>query len=175
MRVDEAIRDEFPVEGRRWAYEAENEVIIALDRRDEAAVALAAARKRVDEAERAREVANKNGKAQEPAKALVAWREELRRHASAELDAAEVGVYCARVSFELTKARLAVRFGFPVKENYVQPFEAQYESCAKEQAQAAQSVREAEERAAKALEAWRDSRRSYVTQTGDHDHGLWID
>src|SRR5690606_27029875 len=59
VRVDEAIRDEFPVEGRRWAYEAENEVIIALDRRDEAAVALAAARKRVDEAERAREVANK--------------------------------------------------------------------------------------------------------------------
>lgn len=175
VRVDDAIRDELPLEGRRWAYEAENEVIIALDRRDEARERLAKAERWREEAERAEEVARRNAKAVAPARAKVEWREALRRQEKARLDAAEVEVYCARASFELTKARLAVRFGFPVKENYVQPFEAQYESCAKEQASAAQAVREAEDRASKALEVWRDGRRDYVNNTGDHDHGLWID
>lgn len=175
VKVDDSLRDELPLEGRRWAYEAENEVIIALDRRDEAAQALVAAGRRLVEAERSQEVAKKNGKAAGPAAARTQWRQALRAEARARLDAAELGVYCARASFELTKARLAVRFGFPVKKDYVSPFEAQYESCAKEEAQVQQEVREAEVRAARALEGWRDSRREYVTQTGDHDHGLWID
>jgi len=174
-RVDEKIRDELPLEGRRWAYEAENEVIIALDRRDDAAEVLAAARAKVEEAERAEDAASRSGKAKEPAKALVAWREAQRRHAEARLDEAEVAVYCARTSFELTKARLAVRFGFPVKEGYVKDFESQHESCSKEKSEAAGAARDAEVRAAKALDGWRESRREYVNRTGDHDHGLWID
>ncbi|WP_157370650.1 hypothetical protein [Vulgatibacter incomptus] len=171
VRVDEEVRDELPLEGRRWAYEAENEVIIALDRRDDAREALARARARLGETEDAAD----RSKAKEPSRAKVAWREEQRRLADARLDEAEIGVYCARTSFELTKARLAVRFGFPVKEGYVPPFEAQYEACAKELAAASEGANAAEARAAKALEKWRDSRREYVTRTGDHDHGLWTD
>jgi len=174
-RVDEKIRDELPLEGRRWAYEAENEIIIALDRRDDAAERLADARAKVEEAEAAEDTASRSGKAKEPAKALVAWREAQRRHAEAKVDEAEVAVYCARTSFELTKARLAVRFGFPVKEGFVKGFESQHESCAKEMADAAAATRDAEVKAAKALEGWRESRREYVNRTGDHDHGLWID
>ncbi len=174
-RVDEALRDEFPVEGRRWAFEAENEVIIALDRRDAARAALAAASDRVARAEAWEDVADRSGKAKAPVAALVAWRKEQRRQRVARLEEAEVEVYCARAAFELTKARLAVRFGLPVKARYLVPFEAQYEACAQEQAQASAAVQDAESRAGKALERWRDSRREYVSKTGDHDHGLWID
>jgi len=171
-RVDSGLVRYFPPEGRRWTYEAENEVIIALDRLD-------AARDHGAELEgeiaRIEELRDKSAQGREVYTARLAWLERELELAESSISAAGLGVHCARASLELTKARLAVRFDLPVELRFVSRFEKQYDACA-QKLEALKS--EVEARAQKALEAkmsWRDARSEYVKRTGDHDHGLWIE
>jgi|JI10StandDraft_1071094.scaffolds.fasta_scaffold278893_1 tRNA A37 N6-isopentenylltransferase MiaA len=174
--VDVRLTEVFPEEGRRWSYEAENEVIIALDRLDAARDVKLSAEARVAEAERLLEVIEKRGgQGREVAEARKAQMSAEVSAADEKVGAAEMAVFCARASLELTKARLAVRFDLPVEEGYVEKFEDQYEDCARDLEEAsADAEREASE-ALKAKEEWRKTRAAYVQKTGDHDHGFWID
>lgn len=174
--VDSSIIQVFPEEGRRWSYEAENEVIIALDRLDAARDKRLSAEAEVAAAERAIEIASKRGgQGREVAEARRVVADAEVDRAESEIATFELGVLCARAQLELTKAQLAVRFDLPVEEDYVKGFEAQYQACADEMAQART---EAERRAKAALDAkekWRQTRAEFVRRTGDHNHGLWID
>lgn len=174
--VDSSIIQVFPEEGRRWSYEAENEVIIALDRLDAARDKRLTAEAEVAAAERAIDIAAKRGgQGREVAEARRVVADAEVDRADSEITTFELGVLCARAQLELTKAQLAVRFDLPVEEDYVKGFEAQYQACADEMAQART---EAERRAKAALDAkekWRQTRAEFVRRTGDHNHGLWID
>lgn len=179
-RVSERVSDDLvamlPPEGRAWTYEAENEVIIALDRRDQAKEEVGHADLKLEQAEAAEEAASKRGKGLEVARARIAWREMQKEQASAALDAAEIAIGCARASLELTKARLAVRFDLPIDDaDFVRTYEAQYDACAAELDRARLEAEEARVAAGKARAHWRKVRSDHVAKTGDHDHGLWLD
>jgi hypothetical protein len=159
-----------------WTYEAENEVIIALDRRDQALDRVREAEEKIAAAEIAEDAADKRGKGQESARARIEWREKQKEAAEAELRAAEVAIGCARASLELTKARMAERFDLPIDDlDFVKTYEDQYDACAEDLDKERLEAEQAKVAAGKAREHWRKVRSDHVAKTGDHDHGLWID
>jgi hypothetical protein len=175
-RVDSDLFGAFPPEGKRQTYEAENEVIIALDRLDGAKDSKIQIETRLDDVDHALDTADKRGgSGSEVHKARKNFLEVRRDQAKAEIRAAEQAVYCARVSLELTKARLVVKFDLPVEAGYLKAFDEQYQSCA---ARLDEAKKEAEKLAGDAVQAkenWRKVRADFVQKTGDHNHGLWID
>lgn len=174
-RVDGELVAELPAEARRWAYEAENEIIISLDRLDARRNALAAAKADLALGEKALDTASTRGTGQEPAKARIEWLEERVDAGEVEVDAAELAVFCARTNLELTRAKAAVRFGLPVEEGFVEGFEKEYASCALDEEEAKKEVLEAGATVAKAKEAWRKARIEFAQKSQDYNHGLWID
>jgi hypothetical protein len=175
-RVEPELVAVFPEEGRRWTYEAENEVIIALDRLDAARDRVEKASAEIDAAERAIEAATeRGGQGREVSEARRQLAFASRDQAEAEVRAAEIGVYCARGSLELTKARLAIRFDLPVEEEFVKKYEEQYQACAANLDEAKDEAEKKAGAAQAAREKWREVRSEFVKRTGDHNHGLWID
>jgi len=178
LRVSEKVVSQFPPDARTWVYDAENEVIIALDIRDAAKLKIAAIDQEIDRAKGGVDAAQKRGgKGEGPAKARVSWYEARREHAEALLDAAEVAVICARASLELAKAKLVVRFDIlgDDKSFSVKAFERQQENCARDLMELNRKADKLRDRAKKAEGDWRKARYDYVRASGDYDHGLWID
>ncbi|MBI2374609.1 MAG: hypothetical protein HYV07_11495 [Deltaproteobacteria bacterium] len=176
LDVDESIVAVFPPEGRRWTYEAENEVVIAIDRLNSAREEVERRKKAVDVYEAAVDAASQRGSAGiAVSKARLTWLESELELAEKERDAAEEGVLCARANFELTKAKLAVRFDLPVEEGFVEPFEEQYGSCAEALNQLNADAERLGSKSVGQKDEWRKVRTEHVRRTGDYDHGLWID
>jgi hypothetical protein len=174
--VDRDLLRVFPPEGRRYTYEAENEVIIALDRLDAARDQRLALEAKLEATDESIATAEKRGGAGvEVPKAWRSYLESRRDQAKAEVRAAEQAVFCARTSLELTKARLVVKFDLPVAGGYVKAFEGQYESCATTLDEAKKEAERLAQEALKARDGWRKTRADFVQKTGDHNHGLWID
>lgn len=174
-RVDAQLVAELPAEARRWAYEAENEIIIALDRLDARRNEHAEAKGDLALGEKALDTAKTRGTGEEPAKARIDWLEERVDAAEVEVEAAELSVFCARTNLELTRAKAAVRFGLPVEEGFVEGFEKEYLACAEDEEEAKKEVLEAGAAVAKAKEAWRKARIEFAQKSQDYNHGLWID
>lgn len=174
--VDGDVVRYFPPEGRRWTYEAENEVIIALDRLDSARDHLGEIDLKIEDMDDAYAAVNERGGAgREVAEAKMDWLKLRRDHAYAQIAAAELNVLCARARLELTKAQLAVRFDLPVEENYVEPFENQHNDCEEDLASARTRQEELFQSVLTAKDNWRNVRSSYAQKSGDFHHGLWID
>lgn len=174
--VDGDVIRYFPPEGRRWTYEAENEVIIALDRLDSARDHLAEIDLKIDDMDDAyAAVSERGGAGREVAEAKMDWLKLRRDHAYAQIAAAELNVLCARARLELTKAQLAVRFDLPVEEDFVEPFETQHNDCEEDLASARTRQEELFQSVLTAKDNWRNVRSSYAQKSGDYHHGLWID
>lgn len=173
--VDEELVRVFPPEGKRWTYEAENEVIIALDRLDTARDAEKKIEVEIARLEDARKAAEKRGSGMEIVRARKAFLEARLEQARGETAAMERGVACSRANLELTKARLVVRFDLPVEASYLKPFESQYESCAAKLVDAKKDADRLAAQAGQARQAWHKVRDDFVVKTGDHNHGVWID
>lgn len=174
--VDGDVVRYFPPEGRRWTYEAENEVIIALDRLDSARDHLAEIDMRVEDMDDAyAAVSERGGAGREVAEAKMDWLKLRRDHAYAQIAVAELNVLCSRARLELTKAQLAVRFDLPVEENFVEPFETQHSDCEEDLEGARTRQEELFQSTLTAKDNWRNVRSSYAQKTGDFHHGLWID
>jgi hypothetical protein len=178
LKVRDKVVSQFPPDARSWVYDAENEVIIALDNRDAARAKIEEIEKDIARAKAAVTAAKgRGGKGEEPAKTRVSWHQARRDHAEALLDVADVSVICAKASLELSKAKLVVRFDILGEDRKfsVKAFEKQHERCARNllnRNRAADSLRD---KAKKAEGNWRKTRGDFVRSTGDHDHGLWID
>ncbi|HEY3351829.1 MAG TPA: hypothetical protein VGQ83_01150 [Polyangia bacterium] len=177
LQVNPKVVSQFPPEARMWVYDAENEIIIALDNRDAARAKVLVAERDIERARTAAAAAAKRAGADAPARARVAWHEARRDHAAALVDAADVNIICARANMELTKAKLVVRFDVlgEDKKFSVKSFERQQEKCARELVSMHQKADKLRDRAKKAEAEWRKTRQDYISRTGDHDHGLWID
>jgi len=178
LRVSDKVVSQFPPDARSWVYDAENEVIIALDNRDAVRAKIEEIEKDIARAKGAVTAAKgRGGKGEEPAKARVAWHVARRDHADALLDVADVSVICAKASLELAKAKLVVRFDIlgEDKKFSVKAFERQHERCARNLLYRNRAADKLRDKAKKAEGDWRTSRATFIRATGDHDHGLWID
>jgi len=178
LKVSNKVVAQFPPDARSWVYDAENEVIIALDNRDAVKSKIEDIEKDIARAKVAVTAAKgRGGKGEEPAKARVAWHVARRDHAEALLDVADVSVICARASLELSKAKLVVRFDIlgEDKKFSVKAFEKQQERCARNLLARNKAADKLRDKAKQAENNWRKVRADFVRATGDHDHGLWID
>jgi hypothetical protein len=177
LRVSEKVVGQFPPDARLWVYDAENEIIIALDNRDAAQARVTATERDVDRAKVAEGAAKGRAGADGPGRARVAWHEARRDHAESLVEAAEVSVICARAALELAKAKLVVRFDIlgDDRKFSVKAFEKQHDVCARNLQARQTKAGTLRDRAKKAEEEWRKARQDYIARTGDHDHGLWID
>jgi len=178
LKVSGKVVGQFPPDARAWVFDAENEVIIALDNRDAARAKIEEVEKEIRRAKAAvAATKGRGGKGEAPAKARVAWHEARRDHADALLDVADVSVICAKASLELAKAKLVVRFDIlgEDKKFQVKAFEKQHERCARNLLNRTKAADKLRDKAKKAEGSWRTSRANFIRATGDHDHGLWID
>ena len=170
--VDSDLLENFPAEGRRFTFEAENQVIIALDRLDFARDELREIRQRINEEER---IKAKSKKGQTVFEAKLKWLAAIETHRKAEVATKDQAVYCARSSMELTKAKLSVRYDLPVEEDFVEPFENQYKSCAEELDERVAKAERLKTEAIKEKTKWRNTRSRYARSSGDFNTGLWLD
>ncbi len=178
LRVSDKVVAGFPPDARSWVYDAENEVIIALDNRDAVKAKIEEIERDIARAKLAVTAAKgRGGKGEEPAKARVAWHVARRDHADALLDVADVSVICAKASLELSKAKLVVRFDILGEDKAfsVKAFEKQHERCARNLLNRTKVADKMRDKAKQAEGNWRKVRADFVRATGDHDHGLWID
>ena len=178
LKVSGKVVGQFPPDARAWVFDAENEVIIALDNRDAARAKIEEVEKEIRRAKAAvAATKGRGGKGEAPAKARVAWHEARRDHADALLGVADVSVICAKASLELSKAKLVVRFDILGEDRKfsVKAFEKQQERCARNLLNRNRAADKLRDKAKKAEGDWRKTRAEFVRSTGDHDHGLWID
>jgi hypothetical protein len=178
LKVSNRVVSQFPPDARSWVFDAENEVIIALDNRDAAKAKIEDVEKDIGRAKTAVTAAKgRGGKGEDPAKARVAWHVARRDYAEAILDVADVSVICAKASLELSKAKLVVRFDILGEDRKfsVKAFEKQHERCARNLLNRNKAADKLRDKAKQAENNWRKVRADFVRATGDHDHGLWID
>jgi hypothetical protein len=177
LRVSEKVVAQFPPDARLSVYDAENEIIIALDLRDAARDKVASVESDIARAKSSLDAAKRRGGGDGPARARVDWHEVRRDHAELLVDVAEVRVICARAGLELAKAKLVVQFDVlgEDKKFSVKAFQKQHERCNENLAKRQSKADKLRDQAKKAEGQWRKAREDFVARTGDHDHGLWID
>lgn len=165
-------------QGERWIFDAENEIVVALDKLDEAKDILARTKRRINEAEEAveRSEKRKSRLGVEVAEGWLAYLESLEEWAEENIEHQRLGVVVARATVELAKAQVINREdllggkGFDMKD-----YQEQYDSLKAEFETEQKRIDKLRKRARKREKKWWTLRRRYVAQTGDYDSGLWID
>ena len=109
--VDPDYLKEVSREGQRWIYDAENEIVVALDKLDEAKDIRLKTRRRIKEAEKAVERAEKRNQrlGVEVAEAWLSYLEALEEWVEENIDIMRLGVVVARATVELAKAQVINR------------------------------------------------------------------
>ena len=162
-------------QGARWVYDAENELVVALDRLDEAKDALARVRTRIEEAEEGVESAEK-GRAGlvRVAEAWLVHLEALEKWAEESVKLQRFGLLVARAAVELAKAQVIQREDLLGGKDFsVKDYQDQYNQLKATYDRRAKRVRSMRKAARKKEARWWRLRRRYVARTGDYDSGLW--
>lgn len=176
--IDKSRLREASRRGRLWVYDAENEIVVALDRLDEAKDELRKVRLRIKKAERAIERAEKRGRRSgvQVAEAWLVHLESLEDWAKLNVRLHRFGLRVARAAVELAKAQVIQREDLLGGKDFnVKDFQAQYDELKKRFDRARKRVRKRRRLARKKEQRWWRMRRSYVAQTGDYNSGLWIE
>jgi chromosome segregation ATPase len=176
--VDDSTLRDMSRNGRLWVYDAENEIVVALDQLDEAKDELRGVRYRLKRAERSQDKIEKKGNAlaEQMAEARVDFLEALEEWAEAEVRFRIFGILVARAQVEYAKAQVIQREDLLGGKDFSPAdYKQQAEELTAEQEARKKRVAKLR-RAARKMEAkWWRARRRFVAQTGDHDTGLWID
>lgn len=174
---DKQLRD-MSRQGQLWVFDAENEVVVALDQLDEARDTLRDVQRRLKLAEAAKESAERRDRplAVRVAEAQIEFLEALESWAEEDVQLRRLGVTVARAMVELAKAQVVRREDLLGGKNFsLKDYQKQHDDLLAEaqslQKQVNQSRREARTKEA----GWWRMRRQYTAQTGDYDTGLWID
>jgi len=165
-------------QGQLWVFDAENGIVVALDRLDEARDELYRILRELKVAERRIEAAEKRRKRLlvDVAEAWEKHLESLERWARANVRVERFGVLVARATVELAKAQVIQREDLLAGKDFdVKTYQEQYQELREEYLRRKKIVRKMRQRARKLEARWRSLRRRYVAQTGDYDSGLWID
>ena len=165
-------------EGRLWIYDAENEIVVALDRLDEALGELRTVRQQMSRAERAIERLEKRGSrgAVQLAEAWLVYLEAMEEWAEANVALCRKGLIVARAAVELARAEVIQREDLVAGKDFsVQLFQDQYKELNDEFGHRRKSVAGLRQQARTKETQWWSLRRRVVAQTGDHNSGLWIE
>lgn len=165
-------------QGQLWIYDAENGIVVALDRLDEARDELYRVRAQQKIAARRIKAAEKrrNSLGVNVAEAWEAHLDALEDWARARIRLERFGVLVAQASIELAKGQVIQRedliggkdFSLKDFKDQLQRLQTIYDKRRKR-------VRKMRRKARKMETRWRRMRQRYIAQTGDHDSGLWID
>jgi chromosome segregation ATPase len=165
-------------QGQVWIYDAENEIVVALDKLDEAKDIMAKTKRRIKEAERSVELAEKrnNRLGVEVAEAWLAYLEALEEWSEENIELMRLGVVVARATVELAKAQVINREDLLGGKGFdMGDYKEQYTSLKDEFDTEHKRVKKLRKRARRRNKKWWTLRRRFVAQTGDYDSGLWID
>ncbi len=176
--VDSDLLKEMSRQGELWVYDAENEIVVALDRLDEAKDQRRGIKVRLREAEKNLEAAEKRNArlGVEMAEAWINHLEGLEDWTEANIENLEFGIVVAMAAVELAKAQVINREdllggkGFAVKD-----YQVQYTKLKKEFDREKKRVQKVRKKARKLENKWWTLRRRFIAQTGDYDRGLWIE
>jgi hypothetical protein len=165
-------------QGQLWVYDAENGIVVALDRLDEARDEFYRIRRELKLADKRIDAAEKRGKSLGVSVA-ESWRthlEALRKWAISRIRVERLGVTTARAAVELAKAQVIQREDLLGGKDFnVKEFADQLQKLQEEYNSRRKLVRKRRRYARRLEGRWRKLRMRYVAQTGDHDSGLWVD
>jgi hypothetical protein len=176
--IDEDKLKEMSRDGQVWIFDAENEIVVALDRLDESEDFKVKNKRELSDAEQALKSAEKRNSrlGVEMAEAWIQYLEAMDDWADARIDGNKVGVVVALALVELAKAQVINREdllggkGFSIKD-----YQDQYNQLKNDSEKERKVARDKRKIARKLEEKWWKLRERFVAQTGDYDSGLWIE
>jgi len=177
-RVDNDKLKDMSRQGQIWIYDAENEIVVGLDRLDDARDELRAVERRLKKAEEAVDRAEKRGNrmAVEMAEEWVKYLEAMQRWAKARIKAQQVGVTSAEAAVELAKAQVINREDLLGGKNFsIVDYQTQYDEWKKEYERDQKKAVSLRKSARKMEQRWWVLRRRNIAQSGDFDTGLWVE
>ena len=176
--VDQSQLRDMSRQGQLWIYDAENEIVVALDRLDEARDDLATTRERIKLARHAIEQAEKKkGRAAvDVAEGWLVHLEALEEWAAQNIKVERYGILVARAAVEHAKAQVIQREDLLGGKDFaVKDFQDQYDELKDIYDKRMKRVQDLRRSARRKEERWWRLRQRYVAQTGDHDTGLWTE
>lgn len=165
-------------QGQLWVFDAENEIVVALDKLDEARDDLSRIRRMIRLAERGVERAEKrdNRLGVDVAEAWLSHLESLEDWADENIELQRLGIVVARATVELAKAQVINREDLLGGKDFdMRDYQEQYNSLKARFDRKQKRVDKRRKRARQREQKWWTLRRRFVAQTGDYDSGLWID
>jgi hypothetical protein len=178
-------RDRLPRDARQEIFDAENDVIIARNRHDEATERLRALRVALDQLDERQERSEQRLSASPGGSSRVSalrqvtraerdYLEARREVAESDVEVAEQEVITARARLNLVKQRQLVRIG-KVPLATLNSFEKAIETQEAAGKQKRASSLDLRSKAQTRLDAWKAAQQTYASQTGDFDSGVWIE
>lgn len=176
--VDQSKLRDMSRQGQLWIYDAENEIVVALDRLDEAKDAQNETRERIKRARKSIERAEKKkGRgAADVAEAWLVHLEAMEEWAETNIKVQRFGILVARAAVEHAKAQVIQREDLLGGKDFaVKDFQDQYQDLKDIYDKRMKRVQKMRRDARRKEERWWRLRQRYVAQTGDHDTGLWTE
>lgn len=164
--------------GQVTVYDAENEMVIALDQLDEAEDALRETRRQLRLAERSvKRAEQRRGPAGvRLAEAWVDYLENLSEWHEAQVELRRLGLVVAAAAIELTKAQVVQREDLPGGKDFtLRDFRRQHEQLQARFEREDKRLKRRRERVRQQELRWWELRRRSVAQTGDHNTAMWVD
>ena len=165
-------------QGQLWIFDAENEIVVALDKLDEAKDQLAQIKQRMKGAENSLSAAEKRNSrgAVEMAEQNIKYLEAMEVWAKARIEAHRKGVIAAQAGVELAKAQVINREDLLGGKGFdMGNYQQQYDDLKKEYERELKRTNKLRGVARAEEQKWWTLRRRFIAQTGDYDSGLWID
>ena len=178
-------RDRLPRDARQEIFDAENDVIIARNRQDEAMERLRAVREAMDQLDERQERSEKRLSSTPGGSSRISALRKVTRAeqdyldarqdvAKAEVEVAAQETITARARLHLVKQRQLVRIGkepLASLKDFEKAIEAE-EAKGKEKRASSLDLRS---KAQASLDAWKAAQEAYADQTRDFDSGVWIE
>jgi hypothetical protein len=183
-RVEPQVLRRLPRDARQAVYEAENDVVIAKNRRDEARLEIArldaerdaakAQWKRSEDRLEKSGGSDRIGKARRVLEARLSYLSDEEDAAEAALDRAEIEVDLARARAEEVRFAQAVRYGV-APEAKLAAFQGAVKKLDDEARAAEKKQLDLHARAISSFEAWKQAADEYARTTQDLDTGVWLE
>jgi len=176
--VDDDKLKDMSRQGQLWVYDAENEIVVALDQLDEARDELLDIRHRLKAAEKSIKRAEKRRKSflVQVAEAWLEYLEELETWAEAQVKWRRLGVVMARATVELAKAQVIQREDLLGGKDFdLADYRKQHADLEQAMEQRGKNLNNLRKKARRKEAQWWRLRHQFVAKTGDYDSGLWID
>ena len=178
-------RDRLPRDARQEIFDAENDVIIARNRQDEAMERLRAVREAMDQLDERQERSEKRLSSTPGGSSRISALRKVTRAeqdyldarqdvAKAEVEVAAQETITARARLHLVKQRQLVRIGKEPLASLKDFEKAIEEEEAKVKEKRASSL-DLRSKAQSSLDAWKAAQETYASQSGDFDSGVWIE